>query len=218
MNRPYIISNSAMSLDGKTALPSGKQLRLSSDEDMKRVHELRHQCDAVLVGIGTVLADNPKLTVKDCYVPRPKQPVRVVLDSRGRTPADALVLNDVASTIICVGPKVKLSASHDRVEVVHCPIDDKNHLELSSVLEELYKRGIRTVLVEGGGTVLRSFIEMDFIDELYVYVAPVVVGGERTPTLVKGPGLHDEKDLIKLHLENCSHLGNGILLHYKLIP
>ncbi len=81
MKRPYVVINCAMSADGKIASPSGKQMRISCDEDIKRMYELRNGCDAVLVGINTVLSDDPKLTVKEKYVKNPKQPIRIVLDT-----------------------------------------------------------------------------------------------------------------------------------------
>ena len=93
MNRPRIILNCAMSADGKIALPNKQQLRISSEEDMKRVFELRNSCDAILVGSGAVLSDNPKLTVKEKYVKHPRNPIRVVLDTHMKTPVDALVVN-----------------------------------------------------------------------------------------------------------------------------
>ena len=101
--RPYTIINCAMSVDGKLALPSKKPVKLSSLEDFKRVHELRNFCDGVLVGINTILIDDPKLTVKTDFVPEPKNPVRIVLDSNGRTPSDAAVLDGIAPTYIAVG-------------------------------------------------------------------------------------------------------------------
>ena len=103
--RPYIIINCAMSLDGKIALPNKKQARISSEEDMARVHKLRASVDAILVGIGTVLADNPKLTVKKEYVKKARNPVRIVLDSHFRTPENEEVMKPNARTIIVTTSK-----------------------------------------------------------------------------------------------------------------
>src|SRR5512136_1773557 len=100
MKRPYVIINCAMSADGKIASPMRKQMQISCDEDIKRMYRLRNECDTVLVGVGTILTDNPKLTVKEKYVKHPRQPLRVVLDSKGRTPPHALVLNNVSKTLI----------------------------------------------------------------------------------------------------------------------
>lgn len=206
-----------MSIDGKTALPSGKQLRLSSEEDMERVYHLRQQCDAVLVGIGTILADDPKLTVKKEYVKHPKQPLRVVLDSKGRTPRNALVLNEAASTLIFTGPDSSFSVRQKHVEVVQCPLDKNGHISLESVLTELQNRGIKKLLVEGGGTVLWSFLTSGFVDDFFVYIAPVLIGGSETPTLLQGSGIEYEEDILSLELQRCETLGSGLLLNYALI-
>src|SRR4030042_1544544 len=100
MKRPYVIINCAMSVDGKIASPSGKQMKISCEEDIKRMYKLRSKSDAVLVGINTVISDNPKLTVKEKYIKNPKNPIRIVLDTNCKTPVDSLVVNDVAKTII----------------------------------------------------------------------------------------------------------------------
>ena len=94
MNRPHIIINCAMSADGKIALPNKKQMKISSKEDIKRMYHIRNESDAVLVGISTVLSDDPKLTVKQDYIKNPKQPLRVILDSSCKTPEKSLVLKD----------------------------------------------------------------------------------------------------------------------------
>src|SRR4030042_6509432 len=105
MNKPYVIINCAMSLDGKLASQSGRQMKISCEEDIKRMYKLRNNYDAVLVGIGTVLSDDPKLTVKEKYVKNPKQPIRMVLDTYCKTPFDSLVVNDAATTYIVTEKK-----------------------------------------------------------------------------------------------------------------
>ena len=120
MKRPYIIINCAMSSDGKIALPSRKQIRISSREDIERVYKLRNECDAVLVGIETILSDNPKLTVNENYVKNPKQPLRVILDSNCRTPTDSLALSNNAKTLIFTSEGKKKSYQCDHIEIIEC--------------------------------------------------------------------------------------------------
>jgi len=213
MNRPKVIINGAMSIDGKTALPSGKQLRLSSKEDIARVYRLRHQYDAVLVGIGTVLSDDPKLTVKKKYVPNPNQPLRVILDGDCRTPEHALVVNDAAETCIFTKDSCKFSYDVSHIQIYQIPEDDNGLLSLPYALEILYQKGIRNLLVEGGGTVIWSFISQGLFDELSVYIAPVIIGGKNTPTLIAGKRLIDKKPLF-LDLVDVKQMGEGILLRY----
>src|SRR5512136_579874 len=120
MKRPSVIVNCAMSADGKIASPLRKQIRISDEGDIRRMYRLRNEVDAVLVGIGTILADDPKLTVKETYVPHPKQPLRVILDSKGRTPPQALALNTVSKTLIITAEGHKKMYLGSHIEVVKC--------------------------------------------------------------------------------------------------
>ncbi len=217
MKRPYVIVNCAMSADGKIASPSGKQLRISNEEDIKRMYNLRNSCDAVLVGIGAVLSDDPKLTVKEKYVRNPKQPLRVVLDSKCRTPENALVLNDVAKTLIVTvqGNEKQFEGGH--IEVVGIKADAGMHVELESMLDILYQRGIKKLLVEGGGTIIWSFLRNRLVDDLYTYIGPCIIGGKNTPTVADGSGIKSEDDLLSLRIVDVNRLGNGLLVHYKLM-
>lgn len=215
MNRPNIIINCAMSLDGKIASPSGKQVRISSDEDMKRVYHLRHNVDAVLVGIGTVLNDDPKLTVKEKYVEHPHQPIRVVLDAYCRTPLEALVVNETAKTIIFKGENQPCSKKfNENVLVLSAPTKD-GMIDLQNTLDQLSKQGIKTLLVEGGGTVIWHFIKKGFFDDVFVYIGSMIIGGNHTPTMAMGQGFKHEKEFIRLQLMDIKRLGDGILLHYQ---
>jgi len=214
MNRPYVIVNCAMSADGKTALPNGNQLRISSDEDMERMYKLRNECDAVLAGIGAVLSDDPKLTVKEKYVKNPRQPLRIILDSKCRTPKDSLVVNQNAKTLIITAEKCD-TKFEDNIEIIVCPIDKEGLIDLEKLLDMLYKLGIRILMVEGGGTVIWSFLRTDLVDDLYVYVAPIIFGGKLTPTMADGSGIMGEDELISLKIVNIKKLGKGVLLHYK---
>jgi len=215
MNRPYVIVNCAMSADGKIALPTRKQLRISSDEDIERMYNLRNECDAVLVGIGAVLSDDPKLTVKEKYVRNPKQPLRVVLDSKCRTPGSALVLNDVAKTLIFTIQGNEKHFDGDHVEVVGIKNDDEGRVDLESMLDVLHQKGIRKLLVEGGGTAIWSFLRRGLVDDLYVYIGSCIIGGKNTPTLADGIGIKSEDDLLPLKIVDVNRSGDGILVHYK---
>ncbi len=211
MNRPHVIINCAMSLDGKIASQSGKQMKISCEEDIKRMYELRNNSDAVLVGIGTVLSDDPKLTVKEKYVKNPKQPIRIVLDTNCRTPIDALVVNDAAKTLIIIGKDCNKKFLNN-VELIKCKIDEKGLIDLENLIQILKNKGIKKLMVEGGSTVIGSFLKSNLVDDMFVYVAPIIIGGKNTPTLVKNI---DEN--INLKLVETKKIGPGILLHYRLI-
>lgn len=215
MRRPSVIINCAMSADGKIASPTGRQMRISCDEDLQRMYRLRHECDAVLVGIGTIIADDPKLTVKDTYVTHPKQPVRVVLDTKGRTPSHALVLNDAAKTIIITAKGIRRSYEGSHIEVVECTTDSDGYIDVHCALELLYSRGIRLLLVEGGGTIIWKFLTNKVVDDLYIYIGSCIIGGTRTPTLAEGTGIGNGEHSIPLTIVEVTRLGPGVLIHYQ---
>jgi 2,5-diamino-6-(ribosylamino)-4(3H)-pyrimidinone 5'-phosphate reductase len=198
-----------MSADGKIALPMRRQTRISNEEDMRRVHELRHRCDAVLVGIGTVLADDPKLTVKERYVPMPRQPVRIVLDSNCRTPKNAEVLSGAAPTMIIVSEKC--SKDFPNAEEVTC---GDERIDLHRLMEILDERGIRNLLVEGGESVIWSFLNEGLADEMYIFMGSMIIGGDISPTPAGGLGAASEDDIIPLTLRDVKRIGDGVLVHY----
>ena len=217
MNRPYVIVNCAMSVDGKIALPTRKQLRISSDEDIARMYKLRNECDAVLIGIKTVLSDNPKLTVNSKYVKHPKQPLRVVLDSKCRIPKDSLVLNTSAKTLIITTSGNRKNIGENHVEIVECESDYEGHVDLNCALNLLHQKGINKLLVEGGGTIIWNFLKNRLVDELFVYIGPCIIGGKNSPTMVDGLGFKNEDELIYLKIIDIYRLGDGVLIHYKPI-
>lgn len=197
-----------MSLDGRIAAAGGKPVRLSNEEDMRRVHRLRDASDAILVGVGTVLRDDPGLLVKTRYVPspRPRAPLRVVLDTNLRTPPTARVMDGAtAPTLLCVGPGKAPAPLPANVAAQEFPLDEAGRPRLDAVLEALAQRGVRQVMVEGGSHVLASFVGARLFDEFTVFVAPRTLG--HGPPLLAVAG---EDALVRfLHAEP---LGDGLLL------
>lgn len=213
MKRPYVVINCAMSADEKIASQSGRQLRISCDEDIKRMYELRNECDAVLVGINTVLSDDPKLTVKEKYVKNPKQPIRIVLDTKCKTPINSFVVSNAAKTLIIAGEKCSKRFG-ENVEIVVCEKDDNGLIHLEKLLDALYNKGIKKLMVEGGGTVIWNFLNKGFVDDFYVYVGSMIIGGKNTPNIGGGSGKKFKKFLKLIETRN---IGPGTLFHYKLI-
>jgi 2,5-diamino-6-(ribosylamino)-4(3H)-pyrimidinone 5'-phosphate reductase len=203
-----------MSADGKIALPNKRQLRISCDKDIERMYKLRNKFDAVLVGIGSILTDNPKLTVKEKYVENPCQPTRIVLDSNCKTPIDSLVVNQITKTYIITNKSCNKKFK-DNVEVIECPTDSDGLINLEIMLDIIHKRGIKTLMVEGGGTVIWNFLRKGLVDDLYVYIAPIIIGGKITPTMADGLGIKNEDELISLKIVAIKNFGGGILVHYK---
>jgi 2,5-diamino-6-(ribosylamino)-4(3H)-pyrimidinone 5'-phosphate reductase len=212
MKKPYVIINCAMSLDGKISLPSGKQIRISCKEDMIRMYELRNQSDAVLVGINTVLSEDPKLTVKEKYIKKVKQPIRIVLDSYCKTPINAMIVNDKAKTLIITKQNCKKEFGKN-IELIKISTDKSNFLNLKILLDLLYRRGINKLMVEGGSTVITNFLKQKLVDEFYVYIGPIIIGGIKSPTLINKL-IYTKIDLTLLESKK---IGKGILLKYSLI-
>ena len=198
-----------MSADGKIALPDRSQIRLSNSEDMERVNKLRKESDAILVGIGTVIEDNPRLTIKN-NKKKSTNPVRVVLDTNGRTPLNSNVLDDKSKTIIAVGNHFNGEITGNS-EVIKC---GEKQIDIELLVEKLYDRGLKKILVEGGENVLWSFLNQNLFDEINIFVASLIVGGEKTPTVAGGLGFTNKVDTLQLRLKKAEKIGDGILLNY----
>ncbi len=165
--RPFITWKAGMTVDGRVAAPDGTSKWITSPESRADVHALRSRVDTMVVGIGTVLADDPQLTARDGDDrPVARQPLRVVIDSRGRTPAAAKVLDDSAASWVATAADVGADA--------------QGRVDLPEMLRQLYRRGQRHVLLEGGPTVTASFLDAGLIDEAIVYVAPTLLGAGRS--------------------------------------
>ncbi len=209
LSRPKISINWAMTIDGKIALPNRKQLKISSPEDFERVHRLRADNEIILVGINTILEDDPKLNVKKELVPGGMSPTRLVLDSQGRIPHDSLVLKMPGKTIIAT--TTDCSANVPGATMVRCGIGE---VDLPELMGKLYDMSYRSLLVEGGETVLWSFLSQSLFDELTVYVGSMIVGGAGTPTPAGGTGIRVVDELIPLRLADVQKLGEGVVMSY----
>lgn len=200
-----------MSADGKISTYRRSQLKISGYDDMKRVDGLRSGSDAIMVGIGTVLADNPGLTVKSVE----KNVIRIVVDSMARTPVDAEVLSRKGGpTIIAVSksaPSERVEALREKAEVI--TVGDER-VSLSELLAELKNRGIERLMVEGGATLNWSLISEGLVDEIYVYIGNMIIGGKNAPTLVDGVGL---KEPMKLELLSVERMDEGVLVKWRVL-
>jgi 2,5-diamino-6-(ribosylamino)-4(3H)-pyrimidinone 5'-phosphate reductase len=201
-----------MSADGKIALRTRRQTRISNEEDKRRVHKLRNSSDAILVGVETVIADNPKLTVNPKYVKRPRHPLRIILDSNGRTPKNALVLDGTSKTLIVTNEKCK--KVFPDAATTRC---GKQEVDLKKLIRILEKKNISTLLVEGGSKVIWSFLRSRIADEVNIFVGSMVIGGDKSPTPAGGAGAETEKAIVALRLRRMKAVGNGVLLTYEVV-
>jgi 2,5-diamino-6-(ribosylamino)-4(3H)-pyrimidinone 5'-phosphate reductase len=216
--RPFVHVNVAMSADGKLSTRERRQVKISGSSDFSRVDRIKAESDAVMVGIGTVLADDPSLTVKSPVAERracgkDANPVRIIIDSRARTPTDAAILHK--------GPGERIIACSHRAETANKEalsryariiVAGEKEVDLPLLLSELSAMGIRTLMVEGGGTLIWSFFREGLVDKLTCYVGNMVIGGEGAPTLAEGDGFIHESDFIRLSLYGFERMDSGILL------
>jgi 2,5-diamino-6-(ribosylamino)-4(3H)-pyrimidinone 5'-phosphate reductase len=214
--RPYVILNAGMTLDGKIASKS-RNSEISGSEDLMRVHELRKKVDAIMVGINTVIVDNPRLTVHKIPGKKKDNPIRIVVDSKGRTPLSSRVLSGEAETIIAVSKKAdkkRVTQLKKKAKVIIC---GKDKVDLKCLMEKLYEMSIKTILLEGGGTLNWSMLSGGLVDEVRVAIAPVIVGGEKAVTLVEGEGFNLIKEGVKLGLKRNYPLGEDFILEYEVL-
>lgn len=217
--KPYVILNSAMTLDGKIATRTGSS-EISGPEDLERVHQIRKELDAIMVGISTVLADNPRLTVHRISSKRSDNPLRVVTDSKARTPLHARILSGDAETLIAVSqeaPQEKVQALMDRGENVDVILAGKSRVDLTILMDELAQRGVRSLLLEGGSTLNFSMLQAGLVDEVRVCIAPRIAGGVEAVTFVGGDGADYMKDAFKLELKKSYKLGKDFILEYNIL-
>lgn len=220
--RPYVILNAAMTLDGKIATQTGSS-NISGPEDLERVHEIRKDCDGIMVGIGTVLADDPRLTVHKIDAKPEDNPVRIVVDSRGRTPIDARITNSDAKTIIAMANEYKddFKAS-DKYETfkkrgVKFFFSGDRRVDLKALMSYLHEEGIETLMLEGGSTLNFSMIKSGLIDKISICVAPMVVGGANAKTFFDGDGFNTMDEAVRLELTDSFALGKDLILTYNVL-
>jgi diaminohydroxyphosphoribosylaminopyrimidine deaminase/5-amino-6-(5-phosphoribosylamino)uracil reductase len=211
--RPWVIAKWAMTLDGKIATHSGDSKWISGEESRRRVHELRGRVDAVLVGRGTVVADDPLLAARP---PGPRVAARVVLTASGELPERCQLRSTARSSPVILftksGNEAKLADwAADGAEVVGLPAGD-NGVSVDALLGELGRRRMTNVLVEGGAGVLGSFRDANAIDEAWVFVAPKLVGSQSAPSPVGGRGVERLADALPLAETTVERIGNDVLI------
>jgi 2,5-diamino-6-(ribosylamino)-4(3H)-pyrimidinone 5'-phosphate reductase len=217
--KPYVILNSAMTLDGKITTKTGNS-EISGSEDLLRVHKLRKDLDSIMVGINTVIADDPRLTIHKIPAEKSDNPLRIVIDSRARTPLNSRILNNEATTLIAVTEKASpdnIQALINKAENLEVMISGEDKVDLPILMNELFQRGVRTLMLEGGSTLNYSMIQKGLVDEVRVCIAPMISGGVKSKTLVGGEGVDYMREAFKLKLKKNYILGEDLVLEYTVI-
>ena len=217
-NRPFVSLKYAMTLDGKIAAKNGDSKWITGIEARTYAHRLRRQHDAVLVGIGTVLEDDPELTTR---LVKGKNAVRVVLDSKLRVPLTAKVLDGAAPTIVATGTDVsetKLAVLQclPNVDVLQIPLGNSG-VDLHSLMKELAERQLTSVLVEGGSGVLGAFKDVGLGDRVYAFIAPKIIGGAEALSPLGGTGSELISDGWQLDGLEYMQLGSDVLLTGRVL-
>jgi diaminohydroxyphosphoribosylaminopyrimidine deaminase/5-amino-6-(5-phosphoribosylamino)uracil reductase len=221
--RPLVVAKFVASLDGKIAAASGDSRWVSGPGTLAWAHEMRTRISAIMVGVSTVLIDNPQLTARPGGKDAERQPLRIVVDSRGRTPADARVLEPPASTLIATTAAAtaawRASVERDNVEVASFPPGPDGRVSLPDLLDDLGRRGVLTLLVEGGGVLLGSFFDQRLVDKLHAVIAPKIIGAASAAGPVAGAGAARMADAITIRDIEVARLGDDVLVTaYPVYP
>jgi diaminohydroxyphosphoribosylaminopyrimidine deaminase/5-amino-6-(5-phosphoribosylamino)uracil reductase len=201
---PFVTAKFAVSLDGKIATRSGDSKWISSEESRKYVHNMRYAADAIMAGVNTVLADDPHLTIR-CSGGKGgtarKQPLRIIVDGKGRTPLTAQVFNEPGKTLLALGrramPEEKAAFAQAGAEVLELP-SAGGLVGLEELLKTLGEREVTSVLVEGGGKLFGSLFDLGLVDKVVAFIAPIIIGGEEAKTAVGGQGIDKVIDSLRL--------------------
>ena len=212
--RPHVIFSAAITLDGKLATRTGDS-KLSSKKDKIRVHKLRSKVDAILIGKNTVKIDDPLLSVHNI---KKKNPIRIILDSNATIRTSSRILKTCSKipTIIVVTKKAQKKNLQKLekfpVQIVVC---GNNTVSIKKLLVVLKKKGIKNILVEGGGATNWAFVKENLVDEAIITITPYLVGGMTATTLVDGDGFSTITKSIRLKLKNVKKMKNEVVLHYQ---
>lgn len=215
-NFPYIILSAAMTIDGKIASKSGDP-ELSDEEDWREVHKLRTEVEAIMVGKGTIIKDNPKLHIK--YY-KHQGYYRIVMDSKLSIPIDSKVINYepvLYPTLICCVETIdkKKESLFKKNNITLIKAGSEERVDIRKALKKLYKMGIKSILLEGGGNLNWSFLKGDLIDEIRLTIAPWMVGGREAISLVEGEGYNKMNSAQRFNLIRIQNRNNYVILHYR---
>ena len=213
--RPFVAMKTAMTLDGKIASRTGDSRWISGESSRAFVHNLRHSFSAIMVGVDTVIHDDPSLTDRS-QRNSASHPLRIVVDTHGRTPLTAKVMDTaLAPTLIALtadAPEVKVKAfQKEGAEIITCPEKD-GHVDLDFLMRSLGDRGIDSVLLEGGGMLNFSALRHGIVDKLFAFIAPMIIGGKEAISPVEGEGFEKISDAIGLEISQVRRYDQDVLI------
>lgn len=215
---PFVIAKFAMSLDGKIATQNGDSKWISGEESRNFVHYLRHIVDAIMVGANTVVADDPQLSARGCSGKGGKtklQPLRVIVDGRGRTPLSARVFEEPGKTLVVVAKPFNAKTAEGfrkaGAEIVELPAE-KGVIDLKELLKILGKREVTSILVEGGSGLFGSLFDRGLVDKVLAFVSPIIIGGDEAKSAVGGNGVRKVANALCLNRVKIVEFGDDVLI------
>jgi len=221
---PFVTAKFAISLDGKIATRSGDSKWISGEEARKQVHNLRYITDAIMVGVNTIVVDDPLLTCRCCGgrggMAR-KQPLRVVVDGKGQTPPTAQLFSEPGKTLVALGrsatPEEVTAFAQVGAELLELPLIE-GLVDLEKLFRALGEREITSVLVEGGGILLGSLFDCGLVSKVIVFIAPIIIGGKEAKTAVSGKGVDKVADSLKLERVSVEKFGEDLMVSGYVNP
>jgi len=212
---PFCAIKTAMTLDGKIATCNGESKWISNNKSRQWVHELRHRYASIMVGVNTIIADNPLLTDRSVHLTK-KNPLRIIVDSTGRIPINSKVLDtSVAKTLLAVTGKIPSTTVNSYkqmgVNTIICP-ENNGRIDLTFLVRKLGELGIDSVLIEGGSTLNFSALQAGIIDKIYTFISPKLIGGESALTPVGGAGFQSIDEAVTLSIEKIHRFDEDLMV------
>ena len=214
---PFVTAKIAVSLDGKIATKDGDSAWISSTDSRRYVHYLRYTADAIMTGANTVIVDNPALTCR--YAGKGgevrKQPIRIIVDGKGRTPPSARLFGETGKTLLVMADSIEAEKKDALIkvgaELLELSAVDGT-IDLAELMKTLGERDITSIMVEGGGILLGSLFDQGLIDKVITFIAPLIIGGESAKTAVAGKGVEKVIDAIKLERTSVDNFSEDLML------
>lgn len=215
--RPYVVMKYAMTMDGKIAAYTGRSRWVTGEAARAHVQQLRHRYRAIMVGVGTVLADDPSLA---CHMKGGRNPVRIICDTHLRTPPDALVVRTACEIPTVLATCCKDEERQEPYRQAGCQVlrlrEENGHVDLRQLMEQLGADNIDSVLLEGGGTMNWAALQSGIVQQVDAYIAPKLFGGEAARTPVEGTGIADPARAFRLRSSRILQLGEDYLIESEV--
>lgn len=216
--KPYVVMKYAMTMDGKIATKTGKSKWITGEKARQKVHLDRHKYKAIMIGVNTVIADNPLLT---CRLDNGENPIRIICDTNLRTPIDSKIVTTAGSVPTIIATSCKDLEKHEIYKALECEIlvvSEKNgHIDLNKLMTVLGEKEIDSILLEGGSTLNWSALESNIVNKIQTYIAPKIFGGIDAKTPVAGIGIENPNDCFFIKETKITMLGEDILIESEVV-